>query len=184
MHLAYVAVFCITYLTLAHGLQDFDSTDLLSEPRGAVNCVYILNQNGECLYADGDQYAYDNDRRRVFTWVPGNLVSGGKWKIDDDGSILNLKYNEYLYMPSSMFDANIYGNSYRQLFTWRKNRETVSSSSYFDFVEENDTYFHIQNRETGLYLLTNPNSTYQRDRRNVHGYYRANSGTLWKFRNC
>ncbi|XP_055597363.1 uncharacterized protein LOC129747272 [Uranotaenia lowii] len=37
----------------------------------------------EYLYAAGDGFNHDNDRRSVYTWGPGDKISNGLWEIED-----------------------------------------------------------------------------------------------------
>ncbi|AFY29172.1 hypothetical protein Cyagr_2051 [Cyanobium gracile PCC 6307] len=72
----------------------------------------------EYLYA-ADYKPFDDDRRHVFTWRPGNPVNQGYWRIDDMGDlgkrIYNLHQGEYLYAA----DYKPFDNDRRHVFTWR-----------------------------------------------------------------
>lgn len=55
---------------------------------------------GEYLYAASSVIAYDNKRRSIFTWRPGNIESDCYWTIQLVGQSYTIKnnyYNEYLY---------------------------------------------------------------------------------------
>ncbi len=84
------------------------------------NGFYIKNiVRGEYLYAAKDYFNYDNDRRRVFTWIPRDVKNDKfNWEIKPDGNnvyIKNIEHQEYLYAASDYFN---YDNSRRQVFTW------------------------------------------------------------------
>nr|CAH7736422.1 unnamed protein product [Callosobruchus chinensis] len=108
----------------------------------------IRNYNRrEYLYASGDGIAYDRERRRVFTWRPGDQVIECKWKITprDNGSsflIQNTHYHyEYLYAASGRFawDADR-----RNIFTWRMRNEV--DNGYWKLKPRNNAEtFEIRN---------------------------------------
>lgn len=71
----------------------------------------------ENLYASSNYFNYDNDRRMVFTWVPGGGVARDVWKIEPDGdncSIRNVELKEYSYAA----DYGKYDKDRRRVFTW------------------------------------------------------------------
>ena len=37
--------------------------------------------HGQYLYAASDGFNYDGDRRRVFTWGPGDRINQGYWRL-------------------------------------------------------------------------------------------------------
>ncbi|KAG5667470.1 hypothetical protein PVAND_015450 [Polypedilum vanderplanki] len=86
---------------------------------------YIKNkERGEFLYAESEDYAFDNDRRRVFTWIPKDDHNKVKfqWKVDFNAplgeffTILNREYQEYLYA----FNGSGLNEYKRRIFTWRR----------------------------------------------------------------
>ncbi|WP_386086930.1 ankyrin repeat domain-containing protein [Wolbachia endosymbiont (group A) of Norellia spinipes] len=71
----------------------------------------------ENLYPSSNYFNYDNDRRMVFTWVPGGGVARDVWKIEPDGdncSIRNVELKEYSYAA----DYGKYDKDRRRVFTW------------------------------------------------------------------
>ncbi|WP_353281274.1 ankyrin repeat domain-containing protein [Wolbachia endosymbiont (group A) of Andrena trimmerana] len=79
---------------------------------------YIVNVAfNETLYAASNYFNYNDDRRMVFTWIPGGRVVRDVWMIKPDGnscSIMNVELNEYLYAA----DYAKYDNDRRRVFTW------------------------------------------------------------------
>ncbi|KAG5667304.1 hypothetical protein PVAND_015290 [Polypedilum vanderplanki] len=82
---------------------------------------YIKNEaKGEYLYAAGDSFNYDSQRRNVFLWTPRNAVRNGVWRVKpissgDYFSIFNKYESEYLYAPGNAFN---YDKNRRRVFTW------------------------------------------------------------------
>lgn len=82
----------------------------------------------EYLYAPGDSYALDNDRRNIFTWIDATYKGDDTtalWKFEtDDGIhfyIKSLRYDEYLYAAAIDYDTKR-----RQVYIWRpKNKDTT-----------------------------------------------------------
>lgn len=78
----------------------------------------------EYLYAAGDYFKHDNDRRSVFTWVPGSSVNQGYWEFVPfsygEFRILNKYHGEYLYAATGAFD---YYKNWRRVFTWGKSND-------------------------------------------------------------
>lgn len=96
----------------------------------------ILNvQYGEYLYAAGDYYKYDSDRRSVFTWVPGGRVTQGVWELEPYSNggkfkVKNVAHGEKLYAATDRFQ---YYKDWRRVFTWGKKWE-----------DHNDEYWTIR----------------------------------------
>jgi hypothetical protein len=85
--------------------------------------THIFNKyrSTEYLYAVPNDEAFDSERRRVYTSVPGGRDSNGIWEFttQDEGKtflIRNVEYNEYLF---SAIDKYEYDSSRRRVFTWR-----------------------------------------------------------------
>ena len=55
---------------------------LTTEGRELHIALWNLHYN-EPLYAAGDSYKYDDKRRRVFTWVPEEMVMEARWKVEN-----------------------------------------------------------------------------------------------------
>lgn len=66
-------------------------------------CIKNVKYN-EYLYAASGGFNYDSSRRRVFTWIPKNMVFNGYWILSSDKggyfTIKNTKESEYLYTTS------------------------------------------------------------------------------------
>ncbi|WP_353287768.1 ankyrin repeat domain-containing protein [Wolbachia endosymbiont (group B) of Gerris lacustris] len=110
-------------------------------------CIKNIDHN-EYLYAASNYLSYDDDRRRVFTWIPKDEKDDKfRWEIKldgDDYSIMNVEFNEYLYGAVDYFN---YDNERRKVFTWipggRVGRDTwkiepIGSSCYIMNVELNE----------------------------------------------
>ncbi|WP_265027614.1 ankyrin repeat domain-containing protein [Wolbachia endosymbiont (group B) of Chorthippus parallelus] len=110
-------------------------------------CIKNIDHN-EYLYAASNYLSYDDDRRRVFTWIPKDEKNDKfRWEIKldgDDYSIMNVEFNEYLYGAVDYFN---YDNERRKVFTWipggRVGRDTwkiepIGSSCYIMNVELNE----------------------------------------------
>lgn len=89
-------------------------------PVSGVNNLYnIFNEfHKEYLYAA--EYApFDKDRRRVFTWRPGDVVSDQfNWRLESVSGnyyILNTYFNEYMYAA----EYEPFDKDRRRVFTWR-----------------------------------------------------------------
>lgn len=92
-----------------------------------------LRYPGEYMYPSADEYSYDKERRRVFTWRQiSNPEDVHTWadgtadwlldtyRVDTDRNphryaIFNLKRKEYLYATS---DQKAFDDSRRRVFTW------------------------------------------------------------------
>ena len=78
---------------------------------------------GEYLYAADKKI--DEERRRVYSWIPGGPVNNGDWKISL-GSIRNINHNENMYaddMATRSFwnplNVLLVINPMRPMWTWR-----------------------------------------------------------------
>jgi hypothetical protein len=74
----------------------------------------------EYLYAADDGLAFDERRRRVYTWLPGGIVLHSDWileplKNSTNFNIKNTQRNEYLYAAVGDYAFSQYK---RQVFTW------------------------------------------------------------------
>jgi len=93
-----------------------------SDDEGKTFQFYNQEYN-EYLYAAGDYFKYDSDRRQVFTWAPKGKVAQGDWELkpdsDGDYKITNTAHGEKLYAA-----VNMYKDSWRRVFTWGKKHES------------------------------------------------------------
>lgn len=100
--------------TVSQGFWKFESVN-------AGNDFKIKNTyHNEYLYAAGNYFRFDSERRRIFTWRDGSCVKEGYWKLNPTDSakyvrIYNNEQREYLYSPNNHFK---YDNERRRVFTW------------------------------------------------------------------
>lgn len=94
------------------------------------NFFYIKNTKyNEYLYAVMNNYNYDSERRRVFTWMPGNAFSQSEWYLEPENDyyyIRNRLFNEYLFADST----RNYDKYNRYVFTWRPGGKTSKDSKW------------------------------------------------------
>ncbi|WP_264705646.1 ankyrin repeat domain-containing protein [Wolbachia endosymbiont (group A) of Gymnosoma rotundatum] len=148
-------------------------------------CIKNLYQN-EYLYAASSDFNYDDERRRVFTWIPVDKKDGKfKWKIEPYGdgySIMNVEFNEYLYAAIDDFN---FDKDRRKAFTWipgGKDEQSLWRLEYFP----NSGNIYMMNVEFNEYLYAADYGKYDDNRRRVFtwipgGYIRQ--GT-WEIENC
>ncbi|WP_425383714.1 ankyrin repeat domain-containing protein [Wolbachia endosymbiont (group A) of Microdon myrmicae] len=148
-------------------------------------CIKNVYQ-GEYLYAANDYFSYDNDRRRVFTWIPKDEKNDKfRWEIEldgDDYSIMNVKFNEYLYGAVDHFN---YDNERRKVFTWipwsRIGRDTWK-------IEPIGSRCYIMNVELNEYLYAAVDHfNYDDERRKVFTWIPKNSKSdqfKWNIEDC
>lgn len=161
-------------------------------PKSVKNAVFASNvciksiDVNEYLYAA--EYApYDQDRRRIFTWIPGNILLGqGRWQMErynNDGHyhIKNVKFDEYIYAAGSYFQ---YDAERRRTFTWRQ-RVVVTQSVWR--IEPNGDDCHIKNNFFGEYLYPeDKHFAYDHDRRRVFTWIANDSLPTgnWRIEDC
>lgn len=83
--------------------------------------IFNRHYDKEYMYAVVDRIALDENRRFVYSWIPGGRDKQGEWEFatKDNGKtflIRNVLYNEYLYAAANDF---AYDSSRRRTFTWR-----------------------------------------------------------------
>jgi 1-phosphatidylinositol phosphodiesterase len=148
-----------------------------------INSIQVLSdiiciknrKHNEYIYAAGDQFAFDNDRRRVFTWIPGSQVIEGKWDLKHIGNqqytLRNTQTNEYLYTSSykenrPSWPASLTGSASfpHYVFTWRP-KSIVMEGTWL--LKKRDKFYEIINvyHDTILSVGTN---RYDKDRRLVY----------------
>lgn len=159
-----------SYSTISLGLSDHDAVwaqlDVLTDVSAATGKdVQIFNiHQGEYLYAASYQ-PFDRDRRRVFTWRPGQPVSQGVWRLEPHGHdtfrIFNTKHGEYLYAASySPFDRDR-----RRVFTWQPG--TPVSQGTWKLIDMGQKGFRIYNVEQQEYLYAGDYKPFDKQRRRV-----------------
>ncbi|MFT4327658.1 MAG: ankyrin repeat domain-containing protein [Wolbachia pipientis] len=148
-------------------------------------CIKNLYQN-EYLYADSSGFNYDDKRRRVFTWIPGDKKDGKfKWKIEPYGdgySIMNVEFNEYLYAAIDDFN---FDKDRRKAFTWipgGKDEQSLWRLEYFP----NDGNIYMMNVEFYEYLYAADYGKYDDNRRRVFTWIPGGYPTkgAWRIENC
>lgn len=129
------------------------------------DCTIKNQYYGNYLYAAGDGYAYDNDRRRVFTWKPGNMIKQGDWSIKrfnaNGFTLLNRFYYEYLYASGFNLDDERGG-----VFTWRPGGE-VRQALWRIRPVWSGRRFVIFNSDQSKHLASDDVKNYDDDRRSV-----------------
>ncbi|MCB1073124.1 MAG: hypothetical protein KDK96_08515 [Chlamydiia bacterium] len=118
----------------------------------------------EYLYA-ADYEPFDDDRRRVFTWRPGNPVNQGDWKLEQSSSgtfcILNKKQGEYLYAA----DYKPFDDDRRQVFTWRPGNSVNQGD--WKLIPLGNNEYRIFNTYQREYLYAGDYKPFDDDRRRV-----------------
>lgn len=147
-------------------------------PKVCIKSVY----RNEYLFASNK--LYDDDRRRVFLWTPGNQVSNGEWILEpaEDGEyfyIKNTYYNEYLYTPFFKLDAFD-----RFVFTWIPGG-IVTRGRWRIEPDASGDRFYLKNVEFGEYLESN-NYTWDSDRwKATTSFLKKQTPTgLWRITSC
>nr|XP_047127827.1 toxin CfTX-A-like [Hydra vulgaris] len=156
---------------------------ILSQYRNYVKCapmngqlcqIYNIYQSEYMYLANGD-FAYDSDRRRVFTWREKNKVDEqGLFRIIgsyDNCQIYGVYYGEYLYAadyPSSDGDR-------RNVFTWRPGNAVNQG----DWQIQNET---IRNLKQNEYMYAADYEPYDDSRRYVYTWKPGNPVTQGDWR--
>jgi len=127
--------------------------------------VRIFNkQQGEYLYA-ADFSPFDDDRRRVFTWILGTPVTTGEWRLEDIGNgtvrLFNIHQQEYLYAA----DFAPYDQDRRRVFTWRPGHAPVQGQWKIENIAYGEV--RILNTHQNEYLYAADFQPFDRDRRRV-----------------
>lgn len=87
-------------------------------------------QNNEYMYAAADSYAYDSDRRNIYTYYQGHPSSwaekSGHFVIEllsgNEITIKSKPYGEYLYAANYLYKGD---EQRRHAFTWRKKNDVI-----------------------------------------------------------
>lgn len=172
------------YSRLPHGLRARRAARVI------LSCAYIVSSTREDLYAAGNGFAYDRDRRRVFTWTPRNHVSNGRWRVESENGLyyfFNLANSEYLYSPNEHFSKTFYTcfgltclEKKRYLFTWRKGNR-VDSAGWILSKHIASGAYYIKNYKYGGYLELN-GVVNVKDRREV--FLGKDPINLWYVNSC
>jgi 1-phosphatidylinositol phosphodiesterase len=124
--------------------------------------IYNTHQK-EYLYA-ADYKPFDKDRRRVFTWRPGDPVKQGYWRLIPIGGgeyyIYNDYQEEYLYAA----DYKPFDKDRRRVFTWRPGGPVNQGRWKFEQVGNE---FWIKNTYQSEYLYAADYKPFDKDRRRV-----------------
>lgn len=90
----------------------------------------IHDASNEPLYAASDRYAFNEERRQVFTWKQGPSVTQGFWKLEKCTNgfyrIRNTEHNAFLYAADYPKQGS--------LFTW-KSHDNNDDKFYWQVLE-------------------------------------------------
>ncbi|XP_059614093.1 uncharacterized protein LOC132260157 [Phlebotomus argentipes] len=122
------------------------------------------------LYAASEYFAFNSDRRRIFTWRPGTAVIQGDWNFEphDNARLFKIKndhYDEYLYVANADHD---YDHLCRRVFTWRP--KNIVNTGYWRLEPtDNGQYFRLVNDhyDDPLYV---PGNAYDSERFKVFAW--------------
>lgn len=89
-------------------------------------------QGQEDLYAAMGDLAYDSQRRRVFTWIPGFGDDQGKWEIEEAPGFPGMVHIRSAYFGEYLYAAN-FDNF---VFTWRPKEAAGRDSQYVWKIEQ------------------------------------------------
>lgn len=155
-----------TNKTISDHSAPWAKLDATIDPAAVVGpevTIYNL-AHGEYLYA-ADFKPFDNDRRRVFTWRPGNRVKQGTWRLEpvspSEVRIFNTYQLEYLYAA----DYKPYNDDRRRVFTWRPGVPVAQGKWRID--DAGDQGKLIYNLNQGEYLYAADYKPFDHDRRRV-----------------
>ncbi|MGL5405728.1 MAG: hypothetical protein ACRDAX_02915 [Propionibacteriaceae bacterium] len=132
--------------------------------------THLFNKyhEGEYLYVVYDNEV-DDDRRSVYTWLPGGRDPVGIWEFstDDDGKtffIKNAEYNESFYAGD---DSLAYDKSRRNVYTWGK--ETSDEKRWIVEIQgENEIM--LKSKDRGEYFYAGYSSYVEGKRRKVFNW--------------
>lgn len=115
---AYDADRRIIYTWIPGGRHSQGGWEFSTKTNGKSFLIKNLHYS-EYLFAAANSYAYDSERRNVFSWRPGTS-DGCEWLVEivsnDEIMLKSKDNNEYLYAATNGFNAN---ESRRRVFTWR-----------------------------------------------------------------
>lgn len=143
--------------------------------------VCIRNVLSKHLFAS--YMKYDNDRRRIFWWQPGDQIYNGEWTMEpsSDGEFFDIKnvyYGEYLY-AAFLVDPS----ARRHVFTWIPGGNVLNGRWEIE-PNHNATYFYLKNIYYQEYLesdITGPD----KDRRSVYTLNRGQTiDGQWQIVSC
>lgn len=135
-------------------------------------------QRKELMYAPINDFAFDGDRRNVFSWrkpwTPDEDKE--KWRLipanaqKDRFYIQNVTYQEYLYAADyAKFRRDDQGNARSRVFLWRKKNEAPGESGHWQLItldHENRDVFALYNPYQKEFLYA-PSDVYDSERRHV-----------------
>lgn len=184
VQLAYAIKKCIEITNLPKQLQIFNSLYYTKIPRAvrtilSLKCMLKNKKWDEYLYAAANDLAFDYERRRVFTWRPGDSPGrDGHWLFEsEDGvtfRIKNMYYHEYLY---AAYDNIAYDSIRRRVFTWRPG---YREGSWKIKPMDNGRYITLLSTEYNEYLYPDGMYIFNGRRRNVFTYRRHDTPTWFQ----
>lgn len=131
------------------------------------SCTIKNSHYDEYLYAATDGMAYNENRRTIFTWRPGDVAYDAYWSIEPYGDAFNIKnnyYNEYLYAATN---GIAWDGDRRRVFTWRPGTADYDAHWYIEPVPS-ESAFRIRNTFYSEYLYAvTEGLTYDDKRRRV-----------------
>lgn len=144
----------------------------------------------EVVYAPGDGFAFDGDRRNVFswqkTWTPD--ADKEKWRLipanaqKDRFYLQSVAYNEYLYAADyAKFRRDDRGHARSRVFLWRKANDTPGESGHWQLVtldQENRDVFALYNPYQKEFLYA-PADVYDTERRHVLTTRHRSNDPVW-----
>ncbi|XP_039443964.1 uncharacterized protein LOC120424016 [Culex pipiens pallens] len=89
-------------------------------------------QGQEDLYAAMGDLAYDAQRRRIFTWIPGFGDNQGKWEIEEAAGFAGMVHIRAEYFGEYLYAAD-FDN---QVFTWIPKGAPGKDSQYLWKIEQ------------------------------------------------
>ncbi|XP_065205985.1 MAP7 domain-containing protein 2-like [Planococcus citri] len=166
-------------------------------PRSIKNLVFstkicIKNTKyNEYLYAVGSRELwFDNNRRHVFTRLGGARNGTGEsgeffWRVEsiagnNEFSIINHKYNEYLFVDSAKWD-----DRNRFAFTWTDDKP-VTQNVWKITPDSEGRYFEVKNTKNNEYLFADYDRIFEGTMRCVFTYTDGSNSIegMWDFINC
>lgn len=147
-------------------------------------CIKNTRYNEYLFAGASPDYVYDDDRRHVFTWTPGNRDEPSKFKwyvtFRDSQEIIlrNDYFNEYLYAAK-----NTYDDTRRYAFTWRPGSPVLNGIWQVEVDGDSIQLFNTEHKE---YLFADYDEIKHETRRYVFTYRRGTktSDSKWQIVDC
>lgn len=160
----------VTFLFLASSIHS-----AVSLYGTATNCTIKNRHFPEHLYASKD-FDFDENRRQVFSWVPGPRNTHSLWDIERSVTtnelpkykIRNIETEEYLYAATNDYKHD---KDRRRVFTWKEKTE-CELQCYWDIQvvgrdDDGKNFFSIENIEFREFLYAADGIMQDAERRHV-----------------